>query len=197
MDDRRHVFLDRDGTINIMPVYPIDGFDSPRSPDDLQFYPGALAALVRLAQDCWVHVVTNQPGVAYGKLPNELTAHRVNHELRRQVLSAGGRIDSIETCFHTQNHGRIANDELRQRYFHPNHPNRKPAPGMLLDIGQRFDVDFTQAVMIGDRAIDLEAGARAGCGTLILVRNPDYPEEQYEGAVVCLSLTDAIQQVLG
>jgi len=47
---------------------------------------------------------------------------------------------------------------------------RKPNPGMLLDAAAAEDLDLTASFMIGDRAVDMEAGRRAGCTTVFINR---------------------------
>lgn len=48
------------------------------------------------------------------------------------------------------------------------HPDRKPNPAMLFRAGERYAIDMKRSVMIGDKESDIEAGRRAGVGTLIL-----------------------------
>jgi D-glycero-D-manno-heptose 1,7-bisphosphate phosphatase len=48
---------------------------------------------------------------------------------------------------------------------------RKPEPGMLLDAGRELGVDMAGSWMVGDTDADVQAGAAAGCRT-VLVENP-------------------------
>ncbi len=198
LSERVAVFFDRDGTVNEMPRhYPDEAIDSPRQVADLVMLPGAVEALVQLSQAGFALVmVTNQPGVAYGKLASEEVAHAINAEVCRLVEVAGGHIDSVQTCFHTHKAERIASQELHARYYHPNHECRKPAPGMLLAAAEELNLDLSRSYMVGDRAIDAEAGDKAGCGTLILVRNPDYPNEGYPNARVVGSFAEAVRLIM-
>ena len=45
---------------------------------------------------------------------------------------------------------------------------RKPNPGMLLAAGKDMDIDLTESWMVGNSTSDIEAGARAGCRTIML-----------------------------
>lgn len=45
---------------------------------------------------------------------------------------------------------------------------RKPRPGMILKLAQRYHVNLSQSWMIGDRTTDLEAGNRAGCQSILI-----------------------------
>src|SRR5262249_19557038 len=47
-------------------------------------------------------------------------------------------------------------------FAHPDHPARKPNPGMLQRAAAALDIDLTRSWLVGDRAIDVEAAKRAG-----------------------------------
>ncbi len=62
-------------------------------------------------------------------------------------------LDAIEVCFHDDADGCDC---------------RKPHPGMLTRAAERFGIDLTRSVMVGDRWRDIEAGRRAGCATVLI-----------------------------
>ena len=47
-------------------------------------------------------------------------------------------------------------------YRHLDHPFRKPRPGMILRAAEMLGLDLAGSWVVGDRAIDLEAGRAAG-----------------------------------
>ena len=51
---------------------------------------------------------------------------------------------------------------------------RKPEAGMLLEAGMMFGIDLASSIMVGDKASDMEAAARAGLrhGFLVDPSNP-------------------------
>ena len=59
---------------------------------------------------------------------------------------------------------------------------RKPKPGLLLQAGKKWNVDFKKSFMIGDRWRDIQAGEKVGCKTIYLdynykdikPKNPDF-----------------------
>ena len=53
-------------------------------------------------------------------------------------------------------------DAVEARYRHPDHPDRKPNPGMLLRAIAEHHLDPARSFIIGDQPTDLEAGRRAG-----------------------------------
>ena len=50
------------------------------------------------------------------------------------------------------------------------HPDRKPAPGLLLKAAAELHLDLGKSWMIGDALHDILAGQNAGCRGCILVR---------------------------
>lgn len=145
---RPGAFLDRDG------VLIVDcGF--PHRPDQLVLIPGAAEAVKRLNVAGYVTViVTNQSGVARGMFSEE-TMHGFNALLVQRLAEAGARIDAVYACpFHAE--------AVDARYRHPDHPDRKPNPGMLLKAVAEHDLDPARSLMIGDQASDMEAARRAG-----------------------------------
>ncbi|HEX5379817.1 MAG TPA: HAD-IIIA family hydrolase, partial [Phenylobacterium sp.] len=71
----------------------------------------------------------------------------------------GGRIDAYYYCPH---HPEAAEDAYR----HPDPPDRKPNPGMLLRAMSDWPVDPARSIMVGDKDRDIEAGRRAGVRAL-------------------------------
>ena len=71
-----------------------------------------------------------------------------------EARAAGGTVDDTRFCpFHPE----AAVEAYRQA-----HPWRKPRPGMLLDLIERWELDPSCAVMIGDQETDMRAAAAAG-----------------------------------
>lgn len=138
------VILDRDGTINE------DRDDFVKSPDEWVPIPGSLEAVARLNHAGWHTVLaTNQSGLGRGLF--DMGALNAIHAKMNQLLAMqGGRIDAVFFCPH------VPQD---------NCDCRKPLPGLMLQIGERFGVDLAQVPVVGDTLRDLQAGAAAGCPT--------------------------------
>lgn len=145
---RRAVFLDRDGVLNI-PIFGDGRSYAPLTLDEFQLYPHAAESVARLkSMGFLVLVVTNQPKLGDGALkPDALEAMHAR-------LRAETDVDAIYFCPDTRDNAG---------------PRRKPAPGMLLEATAEWNVDLARSVMIGDRAGDIEAGQRAGCGATIFI----------------------------
>ena len=150
---RPALFLDRDGVLNEDRGYV-------HRWEDFCWIPGAREAVAAFnARDWWVFVVTNQSGVGRGYYP-EADVHALHARMSEALVAAGARIDAFYHCpFHPE--------ALEDRYRHPDPPDRKPNPGMLLRAMADWPVDAARSVMVGDKAIDLEAGQRAGVRSLL------------------------------
>ena len=142
------VFLDRDGVL-----IPDSGY--PHLEEHLVLMPGAAEAVRRLNMLGYlVVIVTNQSGVARGYF-TESQMNAFNDSLVRKIAAKGARIGAVYACpFHKE-----ADDP---RWFHPDHPDRKPNPGMILRAIADHDIDPARSFLIGDRPSDLEAARRAG-----------------------------------
>lgn len=142
------VFLDRDGVL-------IEDVGYPHREDQLKFIPGAAEAVRRINNLGYIGViVTNQSGVARG-LFSEEQMKAFNALIVRRLAARGARISAVYACpYHAE-----ARDE---RWRHPDHPDRKPNPGMLLRAIADLNIDPAKSFMIGDQPTDMEAARRAG-----------------------------------
>ena len=142
------VFLDRDGVL-------ISDSGYPHLEEHLVLMPGAAEAVSRLnSLGYLVVIVTNQSGVARGYF-SEAQMHAFNDMLVRKLAAKGARIGAVYSCpFH--------NEAEDPKYFHPDHPDRKPNPGMILRAIADYNIDPARSFLIGDRQSDLEAARRAG-----------------------------------
>lgn len=141
-------FLDRDGVL-------IEDSGYPHRLEDLKLIPGAAAAVRRMNQAGYrTVIVTNQSGVARGMF-SEAQMDAFNALLVARLADDGAVIDAVYSApFHP--------DAVEARYRHPDHPDRKPNPGMLLRAIAEHDLDPAQSFIIGDQKRDLQAGERAG-----------------------------------
>ena len=142
------VILDRDGTINE------DSEQHVRSPEEFRPIKGSLEAIARLTQaDYRIVVATNQSGLARGFLDTR-TLFAIHDTLLRALAQVGGRIDAFFFCPHAADAGCQC---------------RKPQPGMLLEVGRRFNVALDQVYMVGDALRDLQAAAAAGARPVLVL----------------------------
>jgi len=150
---RRVVFLDRDGTINVDTHYPYQI-------ESLEFIPGVLRALAILAKlPLDIIVVSNQAGISLGMFTYKQMSE-FNRELCSRVEQAEGRIDAFYFCPHRE-----------PKDLPPGSPRcmcAKPAPGMLLEAAEDFQLDLPKSFLIGDKTSDIAAGESVGCLTILV-----------------------------
>lgn len=157
----RAVFLDRDGVINAATYNPVeDKPDSPYSLEEFRMLPG-VARAIRMINDLGflAIVASNQPGVAKGKCSAEFL-EELSGRLAASLAEEGARLDGIYYCLH---HPESIVPDLRGACG-----CRKPKPGLLLDAAEERSIDLSSSFMIGDQPTDIEAGAAAGCRTVLL-----------------------------
>jgi D-glycero-D-manno-heptose 1,7-bisphosphate phosphatase len=158
---RRTAFLDRDGVINELVYYPEQGIvDGPFICDRFSLVQGAGEALRRLkGLGFELVVVSNQPGVAKGhydmKTFTELRA-KMADELRKFGVS----LDGEYYCLHHPN-AKLPEYRMSCRC-------RKPEPGLILRAAEERGIVLRESYMIGDGLVDVGAGKKAGCITLLI-----------------------------
>ena len=151
------VFLDRDGVLNAAIVKNGKPFP-PSSINTLEILPGVKEALVRLRKSKYLLIViTNQPDFVRGKISKE----RVE-EINQYILN-NLPLDEVLTCFH--------DDEDHCEC-------RKPKPGAILKVAEKYSLDLKSCYMVGDRWRDISAGFNAGCKTIFI--DYGYSEKQPE-----------------
>ena len=171
----RAVFLDRDGVINQAVVrngkpYP------PARLDEVRLTADAAEALKRLKERGFLLiVVTIQPDVRRGTTSKQ-TVEEIHAALAGQLP-----IDEFFICYHDDADGCEC---------------RKPLPGLLFQASQQYGITLRQSFLIGDRWRDIEAGAAAGCRTVLI----DYGYHEQKPArppdATALSLLEAVNWII-
>jgi D,D-heptose 1,7-bisphosphate phosphatase len=147
------IFLDRDNTLIEDPGYI-------NNPDQVKLFEGASEALIALkAMGYKLVVVSNQSAVARGIVTEEALA-QIHKRLEQLLAEEGVTLDRIYYCpYHP--------DGVIPKYRRKS-DLRKPNPGMLLAAGKDMDIDLRESWMVGNSPGDIEAGARAGCRTIMV-----------------------------
>ncbi|RBP08091.1 HAD-IIIA family hydrolase [Rossellomorea aquimaris] len=172
---KKAVFLDRDGVINEVKTERVTFVNRP---EQFYFLEGVLEAIKLLTDsDFLIFVVTNQGGVGLGYLSHKQLQSIHDHMLR-EIEKAGGFIQEVSCCTHKPHEGCKC---------------RKPEAGMLLDLARKHDIDIAQSYMVGDREVDIEAGRKAGCTTVLL---SDSSPHLYEADHMFTNLMDAAEFIL-
>jgi D-glycero-D-manno-heptose 1,7-bisphosphate phosphatase len=154
----RALFLDRDGVINkdLGHVHRVE---------DFVFSDGIFDVIQEFtSKNFAILVVTNQAGIAKGFYTEENFA-----DLTRWMIEEF----------------KSKNVEILDVLYCPHHPKgkvpelsidcscRKPLPGLFQVALKQHGISPKESVMIGDRESDMEAAAKAGLGTRILLSGQD------------------------
>lgn len=139
------LILDRDSTIIEDLVYAW-------KKEDLHFIPGALDSLKFAAESNFsVALATNQSGLGRGYFSFE-DYREFSNLLVDEVTKNGGRIDFIATCPH------LPSDDCACR---------KPKPGLINAILEKFRVPKSQTLLMGNAETDVQAGQSAGVASFM------------------------------
>ncbi len=150
---RRAIFLDKDGTLIDNVPYNVD-------PRRVRLTHRALEALRRLHDlGFLLIVVSNQPGVAFGYF-DEPALETLTRHLALLLASNGAPLAGFYYCPH--------HPQAHLRYYRLACSCRKPRPGLISAAALVHDIDLARSWVVGDILNDVEAGARAGCRTILL-----------------------------
>ena len=146
---RKVLFIDRDGTIIKEP--PVDF--QVDSLEKLEFYPGAISNLRKIAEelDFELVMVTNQDGLGTDSFPEDTFWPAQNKML--DTLKGEG----IE----------FSNIRIDRTFEHENAPTRKPRVGLLQEY-MDGSVDMANSYVIGDRATDVQLAQNLGCKAIFI-----------------------------
>jgi D-glycero-D-manno-heptose 1,7-bisphosphate phosphatase len=158
---RRAVFLDRDGVLNEMVYYPEHGIvDSPFTARQLTLVHGVAEPLRRISSlGYMLFVVSNQPGIAKGHFSRE-EFERMRRKLASGLAREGVRLDGEYYCLH--------HPEAKLKRYRVECDCRKPKPGLITRAAEENSVSLSDSFVIGDGLVDVLAGKRAGCSTILL-----------------------------
>lgn len=148
---QKAIFLDRDGTINVM-----KGFLT--KAEDFELIEGVTDAIKMINKSGFLAiVVSNQPVIARGECTFE-ELENIHNKMETELGKAGAFVDAIYYCPHHPDKGF---DGERIEYK-GECLCRKPKPGLLFQAAQEWNIDLELSYMIGDSERDVEAGKNAG-----------------------------------
>lgn len=127
-------------------------------PNDLYLIPGTAKAIRIFKEKGYkVYVVTNQGGIGLGYMSVDIL-NQIHDKLKEEIIAKEplAIIDEISTCIHKPKENCIC---------------RKPEPGLIIDLANKYDIDLSKSYMIGDRETDIEAGHKAGTRTVLISEN--------------------------
>lgn len=137
---RKALFLDRDGVL-------VEDTGYVAKIQDIKFIDEIIDVIKTANKKGFlVIVVTNQAGVAKGRFTEEEMI-LANNYIRDYFRKKGARIDDFFNCpYHEEG--------IIQKYSKKS-LLRKPEPGMLLIATEKYNIDLSKSIMIGDKDSDL------------------------------------------
>ena len=177
MNQRKALFLDRDGVVNLDHGYV-------HSKDQFDFIDG-IFDLVRSARAAGylVLVVTNQAGIGRGYFTEEdfnVLTDWMCGEFERQKAP-------IDKVYCSPYHPTAGVGIYRQ-----DHHTRKPRPGMIFKAQEEFNLSLQESILVGDRPTDVWAGIAAGVGTNIIFTPLSHSELIGANHIVVHALKDIV-----
>ncbi len=146
---RKALFLDRDGTINVDYGYVYQ-------PEKFELIDGITELCLRAQEKGYlIIVITNQSGIARGYYTDN-DFQKINQYMIEIFNRYGVKITDVFYC-----------PELSGN-------DRKPNCGMFIKARDKYGIDMAQSVSIGDKKRDIEAAQKAGCGKNFLFTGDNF-----------------------
>lgn len=147
MSNKKTIFLDRDGVINIDKhyLYKVEDFE----------FTDKLFETCRYFQslDYQIIVITNQSGIARGYF-SQADFEKLTNWMIKEFKKNDIDILDVFHCPHGPDDNCLC---------------RKPKPGMIEDACNKYNIDLNNSWMIGDKVSDMEVALNAGVNNSILI----------------------------
>lgn len=170
------VYLDRDGVLNEVLSKRVKFVNTP---EDLYLLPGVAEAITKIRNKGYkVFVVTNQGGVGLGYMTKS-QLEKIHKKLQEDLLRINefAIIDEVVACIHRPTENCIC---------------RKPGPGMIINLANKYNISLQDSYMIGDREVDVSAGIAAGTKTILVSEK----EEDTQADMQFSTLLEAAEYIL-
>lgn len=159
------LFLDRDGVINELVFNDdIEQYDSPLKLDEIKIIPRVSEALRSLKNgDYRLIIISNQPAAAKGKI--HLTdLYEINRKIIEILNQEGIHFDEIMICDHYPR--KVCEDDYWGLVQNCN--CRKPKPGLIMRVLEKYNIDLDKSFIIGDSYTDILLGKTLGINSVLV-----------------------------
>jgi len=157
-------FLDRDGTINV-------DYNYVHTPEEWTWCDGAIDALKWMNRNNYkVIVVTNQSGIIKGHYDKEHVDF-LHNWVDRELAKHDAHIDGWYIAPH--------HPEFDEKPYDFPPEDRKPGTGMFDKAAERFEIDFSESYMAGDKVSDIKPAVALGM-TGFFIRSRHEPSQDKE-----------------
>lgn len=151
---RKAVFLDRDGTL-IKDKHYLAKIEL------VEFYKNAIYALQEMIKEKFLlFIISNQSGIGRGYFTEEdhlkVDKYIINILKKEKIVI----LKSYYSPYY---------EKSKLSKYRKGKSFRKPNIGMLLKAQKEFNIDLQNSFVIGDKLSDIDAGAKAGCKTILVL----------------------------
>ena len=176
--NKKILFLDRDGVINVEP----EGYITDWS--DFEFLPDALDTIKRATDEGYrIIIISNQSAIGRGMCSKE-TIDEIMSNMIETIEAHGGKIKDIFYCPHTP-------DDMCKC--------RKPEPDLFFQAAEKYNIKLTNTWFVGDKLTDVAVAMRVGTRP-ILIRGgkpvPDISVTEDDAVTVVNNLSEAFEYLL-
>ena len=176
--NKKILFLDRDGVINVEP----EGYITDWS--DFEFLPDALDTIKRATDEGYrIIIISNQSAIGRGMCSKE-TIDEIMSNMIETIEAHGGKIKDIFYCPHTP-------DDMCKC--------RKPEPDLFFQAAEKYNIKLTSTWFVGDKLTDVAVAIRVGTRP-ILIRGgksvPDISVTEDDAVAVVNNLSEAFEYLL-
>lgn len=184
---QRAIFIDRDGTLNVLRGHIARA-------EDLDLFEDAGTAVRRLNEaEYRVILVTNQPVLARGEC-DEAALARIHAKLEAELGREGAYLDAIYYCPHHPHggyEGEVA--ELKRDC-----DCRKPGTAMVEAATTALNIDLAQSWMIGDSTADIVLAERTGLRSILVATGEGGQDGKWSAlpTLRATSIGEAVDQIL-
>lgn len=184
---QKAIFLDRDGTINVL-----KGFL--RKAEDFELLPNVAEAIKAINSSEYLTIVaTNQPVIARGECTFE-ELEKIHTKLETLLGRQGAFINDLFYCPHHPHKG--YEGEILELKLECD--CRKPKIGMLLKAAEKYNIDLSQSWYVGDTTMDIQTGINAGMKTVLVKTGEAGKDGKYPAKAdfEAENLIDAVDKIL-
>jgi D,D-heptose 1,7-bisphosphate phosphatase len=176
------VFLDRDGVIN-------EECGHISQWRDLKLKNGVADFIRRLNKAGILAIcVTNQPVIARGEIDEASFVRTIMGRLDFLLSRKGAYLDDFFYCPHHPDSGFPG--EVRELKVQCG--CRKPEAGMLFEAKEKWNIDERVSWMLGDRWVDIAAGKKFGCKTILVTDSAnDIDSNEYKADFLAVGIDQA------
>ena len=185
-NQRRAIFMDRDGVINkdVRFLHKIE---------DFELLPNAARAIKKINNSEFLTiVVTNQPVIARNLCSIE-ELEKIHKKMETLLGREGAKLDGIYYCPHHPDKG-FPEENPKYKI---NCSCRKPKTGLVKKAKNDFNIDLENSYFIGDCSRDILCGKNAGMTTIGVKTGTGWKDGGVEPDYVFADLDRAVNFILG